>query len=259
MADGPTPKKPRGRRPRPTEFRFWIDAYSPRTIPMARLAEYMVQLATMLGEENAVHFVKLEPGSTSIVHRIQDEALPKVRDRARAIRARSAPRDALRAYETVNRMLREDNGTGAVKDSDDVIIPFPGRENVEEKYVSIRQHGSIDGKVMRIGGPQKWVPIILQSEEEAIAGCWADRLIAKRLGLLLFEPVRLHGYGKWNRDANGKWSVQEFIVESFEALNDEPLSEAVGRLRSIGAFSDVTADDIEALRREPQESANGGT
>jgi hypothetical protein len=98
----------------------------------------------------------------------------------------------------------------------------------------------------------------MESEDEAVAGCWADRMVAKRLGQLLFEPVRLHGYGKWNRDADGKWSVQEFIIESFEPLSDEPLSEALQRLRSIGAFEGVTVDELEALRHDQQESPNGG-
>ena len=35
------------------EYRFSIDAYTPATMPMARLAEYMAQLALILGEPGA--------------------------------------------------------------------------------------------------------------------------------------------------------------------------------------------------------------
>jgi hypothetical protein len=33
-----------------------------------------------------------------------------------------------------------------------ILIRFPGREEVEEKFPSIREHGSIDGRLVRIGG-----------------------------------------------------------------------------------------------------------
>ncbi len=56
------------------EFRLKIDAYSPKTIPMASLASYMNDLARLLGELASVHFVRLEEGSTVLVH----EAVPDV-------------------------------------------------------------------------------------------------------------------------------------------------------------------------------------
>ena len=145
------------------EFNFWIDVYTPATIPMARLAEYMAQLASMLGEPSSVHFVRLMRGSTGIVHRVQAEAVPKVRERASAIRRGDAPRDALRAYDAVNKMLREDNGVGALKEETAVIIPFPGIETAEEKFSGIKERGTIDGEIIRVGGPHKWVPILVES------------------------------------------------------------------------------------------------
>ena len=39
-----------------TEYRFKIDAYTPQTMPLVRLAEYMAELAQLLGEPTAVHF-----------------------------------------------------------------------------------------------------------------------------------------------------------------------------------------------------------
>ena len=57
---------------------FYIDAYSPETIPMAKLAEYMSDLAALLGRENAVHFAGLEKGSTKLAVRVEFEDVPKV-------------------------------------------------------------------------------------------------------------------------------------------------------------------------------------
>jgi hypothetical protein len=53
---------------------------------MARLAEYMTELATILGEPAYVHFVRLKSGSTRLVHKVQFEAMPKVLETATASR-----------------------------------------------------------------------------------------------------------------------------------------------------------------------------
>jgi hypothetical protein len=262
MAKKDKSKKGRLSKPTPTEFEFYIGAYTPTTMPMARLAEYMAQLAVMLGEPTSVHFVKLKRGSTRIVHRVESEAVPKVRERVRAVRVGEAPRDSLRAYDTVNRMLRDDNGVGALKVAPDtateaVIIQFPGVESAEEKF-TIQERGTIDGEIIRVGGPHRWVPVLIETNGEPISGCWADRTMAKRLAQRLFEPVRLTGNGKWDRNADGKWTLREFAIEGFEPLSDEPLSEALGRIRAINAFKDTTLDELEDLRRGPPEKHNGG-
>jgi hypothetical protein len=262
MAKKQKPAAGRLMKPAATEFEFYIGAYSPATMPMARLAEYMAQLATMLGEPTSVHFVKLKRGSTRIVHKVQAEAVPKVRERVRAVRQGDAPRDSLRAYDTVNRMLRDDNGVGALKEAPDtateaIIIQFPGIQSSEEKF-TIQERGTIDGEIVRVGGLNRWVPILIETNGEAVSGCWADRIMAKRLAQRLFEPVRLTGNGKWDRNADGKWTLREFAIEGFEPLSDEPLSEALSRIRAIDSFKDTTLDELEDLRRGPAEKQNGG-
>ena len=51
------------------EYRFVIDALSPDTLPMARLAEYMGELARLLGRPDQVHFERLGGGE----HRARPE------------------------------------------------------------------------------------------------------------------------------------------------------------------------------------------
>jgi hypothetical protein len=240
------------------EFRFTIDAYSPETMPMARLAEYLAQLAIILGETNAVHLVRLEAGSTTVVHKIEWEAVPKVRNRAASVRRGDGPLDAIRANRKINQLLRDDNGVGILSEEAAEIIRFPGRELSEEKFESVRQQATIDGEVIRIGGSQKNVPIILQSEDQELSGCWAPRAIAKRLAVKLFEPVRLFGRGRWTRDSGGKWALDHFTVDNFQELRDEPLSKTIAGLRKIaGRWENSSVDELLTLRHGP-ETANGG-
>ena len=42
------------------EYRFEIDAFTPDTIPMARLAQYLGDIARMMGQEASVHFARVD-------------------------------------------------------------------------------------------------------------------------------------------------------------------------------------------------------
>jgi hypothetical protein len=47
-----------------TEYRFKIGAYTPQTMPMARLAEYMAELAVLLGEPSPINKIIYHRGDT---------------------------------------------------------------------------------------------------------------------------------------------------------------------------------------------------
>jgi hypothetical protein len=242
------------------EFSFQIDAYTPDTMPMARLAEYIAQLAAILGEEKAVHFVKLKPGSTQVIHRIEREAVPKVRERTSAVRRGAGPGEARRAYRRVNRLLREDNGTATLRDDSTgaEIIKFPGIDEKEETFSGVRQRGAVDGEVIRIGGVQKWIPITLRSEQDTIANCFCRVEVAKQLAKHLFEPVRLFGNGRWCRDTEGKWALEFFSVDSFDALREETISQAIARIAAIETqWGEDSLPELYTLRHNG-EMGNGG-
>ncbi len=241
------------------EFRLKIEAYTPETMPMQRLAEYLAQLALMLGESTSVHFVRLEPGSTSVIHRIEREAVPKVKARTASVRRGVGPRDSVRAYRRINRMLRDDNGSAVWKEEtkEAQIIVFPGKDDAEEVISGISQRGSIDGEVVRVGGLQNVVPIMLKCEHDELSGCWANKTVAKALARRLFEPVRLFGTGRWNRNDEGKWKLDMFRVESFDPLRDVPLSGALNEIRALQIDWDEDAyDELIAIRNG--EIAHGG-
>jgi hypothetical protein len=62
----------------PIEFRFMIDEFTPRTIPLLRLAEYMQDSAVLLGNEKSVHpGDHLEEGSTTVVAKLSGRRSPR--------------------------------------------------------------------------------------------------------------------------------------------------------------------------------------
>ncbi len=216
------------------EYKFKIDVYTPDTLPMARCAMYLEELANMLGETPHVHFVRLEPGSTTLVHKIDIEFAPKVQERTTAVKQNNGTIVEMRAYRRLNTMLKEDKGTGVyLEENDTEIIKFPGEAYELLEFHSIQQQGEVDGEVIRIGGSKDIVPIMLEVEGREISGCHARRSIAKELAKNLFEPVRLYGEGKWNRNADGEWNLNYFMVDRFDVLQESTLSQAVVALRGL--------------------------
>src|SRR5690348_4671004 len=111
------------------EYRFKIDAFTPETMPMARLAEYLADLARLFGTENSVHLIKVEKGSTVPVMLVEYEDEPKVRERLHAVNNKEGPEDAMKAAYSLNQRLEKDNGTGAIVDPvGRNVIKFPGRD-----------------------------------------------------------------------------------------------------------------------------------
>ena len=149
----------------------------------------MAELAALLGERTAVHFKRIAPGSTVLVQTVDAEAAPKVRQRTSAVRRGDAPQEALRAFKTLNKYLRDDNAVANLRETQTkgVVLKFPGRLEEEEKYTAVREFGSIDGVINRIGGRDETIHVSLDAEGKQISGCQTSRAIAKELGKHFLE------------------------------------------------------------------------
>ncbi len=112
----------------PQEYRYIIDAFTPDTLPMARLAEYMRELAVLLGEPERVHFDRLVRGSAVLISKIDQPAVTRVSQRLHGLRDGSAPEDVRKAFRQLDTMLAADNAVGRLEGQDGAdIIEFPGR------------------------------------------------------------------------------------------------------------------------------------
>lgn len=220
------------------EFTFRIaGSLSPDDFPLERLGEYLKALGEMFGESAYVHFGGLSPGSTIVAVRVDDVAIPKVAARVRSIAAGDAPPAALKAFDRVDNMLREDNATGQLIGTGDNVIhvDFPGRDRPEPvAYGPIKQVGVIDGEVHRVEGKDATVHVGLidglrSYSLEAPASMGHELAALFRSGV-----VRFHGEGTWYRRGPGDWELRKFKIASFDNLDSAPLSEAVARLRAVG-------------------------
>jgi hypothetical protein len=240
----------------PEEYRFWIDAYSPESIPMGRLAAYMQKLANLLGQEERVHFVKLEGGSTSVVHVIEREAAPKVRQRISQVTTDDAPEDARRAYRELNDMLRSDNAIGRLVGDYSNVLFFPGREIQKPPRIGpFKQRFELEGVLVRVGGKDKSAHATLEDGEGNTWSCEITRPLAKEMAHFLFgKPLRVSGTARWERTEDGEWHLDGIKGESFIELSDMGLESAIADLRAMGTeFKPGMQELIRQLRSDDGE------
>lgn len=234
---------------------FYIDAYSPETIPMAKLAEYMADFAALLGKDNAVHFSGLNKGSTQLVARVEFEDVPKVTTRLNDIRRGTPPKDALKIFDQIDKRLANDNATGRIfVEGEDSVAPvellaFPGRDRPKaQSYGPFTQEGNLDGILIAVGGKDETVPLRLQNGKSTYSNCDTTRTVARELAKHLFEPVRIYGTGRWMRETDNSWTLVRFRVHRFEVLEKTSLRDTVTALRAVqgGAWKTV-ADPLAEL------------
>lgn len=202
---------------------------------MSRLSEYMSELAALLGENERVHFSHMEAGSAVLVSQVEEPAQPKVQKRLEDVRDGGGPKAARKAFKALDNLLAKDNAVGTLIDNDGAeIIPFPGRERPKPiRYGPFREHGSLDGVLIKIGGTDDTIPVWLQ-EGELIHHCQVGVELSKQLVPYYRNGIiRVHGSGKWVREEDGTWTLQQFDIEHFEVLDSSPLTDVVTKLRQI--------------------------
>jgi hypothetical protein len=235
------------------ELSFSIPGYSPETIPLGRLIEYLQQISMLLGDPENLHLVEVRDGSVQPVFHMPVEVALEAKDRAAKVQRGDGTRKQTDAYNRIRRMVRRDSrdaGRPAILKSPRVVVleipPAPEDLGV---LSGIRQSTTIDGRLIRVGGAGDDATMQVQDLEGNIfSGFTAKRVIAKELAKLMWELVRLHGVGQWCRDSEGKWHLEKMQVQSYELLEEEVLGVTVERLRNIKV--DWPADIGEKLRFE---------
>lgn len=244
------------------EITFRISSWTPETLPMARLGQYLVELARLYGEPANVHFKRVRKGSAVLVSSVDEPAVPKVERRLNQARSPEAPAEIAQAFGQIDQMLADDNATGAVRvgRSNNVVV-FPGRNRpAPVAYGLVRQDGFLDGELVRIGGRDRTVHLQLQDGDRVHGNIMTDRETARSLGKLIFGPtLRLWGAGSWRRSPAGDWTVEAFRVARFEVLDDRDLVEAVSALQSVpGNGWHLDPDPLSTILRSRNGDAAGG-
>ena len=243
------------------ELSFVIPGYTPETMPLDRLIEYLQQMAVVLGDPTNLHLVEIRESSTApVLHAPRAIALA-ARERASSVQRGDGTKRQVEAYNRMRRMVRTDTvGLGyagraaLLKTHERVILEIPPASDDSCIVEGWRQHTIIDGQLIRVGGAGDDAALQVQDlDGRILSGFWAKRALAKELAQLLWEPVRLAGIGIWGRDADGAWNLSRMQVQSYERLDDEDATLTLERLRDLKIeWPADAADKLEAEREKGQ-------
>lgn len=212
---------------------FSIDVFSPDTIPMERLAEYMLELSALYGSRASVHFKEVRQGSAILNTTIDGVAIGIVETRLRLVHDAAAPEDLRKAFQNLNNMLKTDKAVGEVRhQGGNVILEFPGRNTPVQRSYRVKEAGVLDGIVIRIGGKDNTIPIWLKDTDGTIHKCEANSELAR--GLIkhyLSAPVRVTGQGDWLRGEDGSWQLEKFRINSWDVLDEALITDILNTAR----------------------------
>ncbi|MBB2670955.1 UNVERIFIED_ORG: hypothetical protein GGE44_000496 [Rhizobium esperanzae] len=216
------------------EYSFRIIGTKPSSIPMVRLAVYMAEFGRLLGCQESVHFDKIVDASVGIVALVRPEDVPVVSPRVRDASSGSADADAASHYRKLNEYLGEDGWSAELPlPKGGQVIAFPGAVRSARAIRVVNQHTSVQGRLIRIEGGGDRVKVGLEIDGDLTARISVPSELIRELATLFHQHVRLSGDGRWKRDSDGKWYLDNLNASSFERLDDIPLSEALGRLRNV--------------------------
>lgn len=237
---------------KPTIFAFRIGAWTPATLPLSRLNEYLGQLVVLFGHVDHVHLTGIVAGSAVPKIAVDHAWVPRVRERLQCAKSVNAPSDVRHALERINRLLRDDNTTGSLREIGGAkILEFKGRDTPISQEALVTEVGVVDGVVVRVGGKDETVPVLVETDGRDYVHCTTSREKARELGHHLFgAELRLTGRGLWRRDADGLWTLEKFLIESFTELRGTAIVETAEALRAVEGSGWAELDDpLEQFRR----------
>lgn len=241
---------------KPNAYTLRIIGSSPNTLPLDRLALYLQEMSKLLGHSEKVHFDRLVKGSAAVRVWVEDSVAPEVRRRTRLAVAGSkeAPPEAVESLVRINSLLRQDGKRAQLKDPEGAVIyPFPGARQAAENPLIVDEDCSVVGQVIRIGGKDDTIPMLLKGTDGEDYRCSIRGTdLAKDIAAhYLSAPIEVSGKGRWRREVSGEWILERLQVRSFRELRDD-WDEAFSMMSQLSsgwsAESDIDAKCAE-LRR----------
>lgn len=219
------------------QIKFRISSLTPDTLSMGRLAQYLACLAGMYGNHDDVRFKGVRKGSAVLVAEAFPDIVDGIERRLRLINTSETDDKAQRAYNDLNRLLQEDHSTAYVtRPKLGKIITFPGaKQQRRTDQISVVQPVTIDGVVIRIGGKDDTIPVVIQDMEGNNISCTIKgKQNAKELSkYYLGDTIRITGNGKLTRGEDGIWKMSDVMINSYYPISDEPLDKIFNDLREI--------------------------
>ena len=94
-------------------FAFTVPGYTPDTMPLDRLIDYLKHLAVILGEPSDLHLISIDRSSTRPVLLMRHDVATRARARVTEVRQGGGSERRRDAFHSIRKMVSEDGGKPA--------------------------------------------------------------------------------------------------------------------------------------------------
>jgi hypothetical protein len=146
-------------------FTLRIQGVNIDSVSLEDIGQYLSDFAELLGKDASPKFHSIRKGSIKLGAKVPTQREMDVKTRTFLLRTGDAPEDAVRAQQRISRRLGIHRARRAtvVDQTDTKVIEIPIERPVSTVEVpSLSRAGSLQGKVIRIGGRQETVSVELQ-------------------------------------------------------------------------------------------------
>ena len=235
-------------------FSLRIKGFTPDTLPLSRMGEYVSALAELIGDDVQVSFERVTKGSAQLNVKINDDDADQAIGRIRLASSAEENSSSRKGYDRVQALLAGDKTSADFRQQKGaVILKFPGEPKNVMRLATLKEAGEINGRIIKVGGRDDTIPVSLRTPDGTIVNCTASVEMARKLKQYLLEPIDviLLGEGKWKRTEKGSWETVDFRIIEVTEMNFDTLDSELEQVRSAGsgwdAIEDVTGE-LERLR-----------
>ena len=233
-------------------FSLRIKGFTPQSLPLGRLGEYVCALAELIGDDVKTSFERVTKGSAQLKVIIDDSDDITAVTRIRLAPSAEEGSPVRRGYEKIQSLLAADKTSAEFKPSKGAaILKFPGAPKGEIRLAVVKEFGELNGRIIKVGGRDETIPIALRTADGEVISCTSNIDMARRLKPYLLEPIDviLEGIGRWKRSDSGAWTAIEFKITDFSVMDFNGFDAALEAARSEGSGWDSVQDVNEELSR----------
>jgi hypothetical protein len=151
--------------------------------------------------------------------------------------------DAIDGLKTITKFAKKHDCIGSLRHNTSTLTQFtPNTEVRVEKENEVRGETVIYGKILRVGGETPTIHFKVNNEYRIVFDTKEE--VAKKMGKLLYEDVRLSGIAKWDAKS---YKVIDFTAHEVYQTEDKPISETFNELADLmGEYWD-NVDNIHTI------------
>jgi len=235
----------------PETLHFTVEGPFGSLLTLGRLSLYLRDLSALSGDPAGVRITALTTDPLVLTLTAEPSAMNRLRQRLAAIRRGDAKPEAVDAFRALDTRLAADR-CKAVLSSERAgeLFCFLGRDRPDPLvFGMVAAADALTGILIRIGGKREDIVPVHLRDGETTHFCSTNETVALSLAPhYRLSTLRVFGQGRWQRSAQGRWSMDRFFIDGFEVMDDRPAPAILAQLRA-GPPPAWRADDGAAAAR----------